>query len=335
MRVALDATPLTLSSGGLRRYTEELSGALAAAFPDDIYTLLAPRAGSYLDKKWWLIGAPLAMRRLGVEVFHGTNFETPYLKLRPSVMTLHDLSPWKDPAWHSNAERVRSRTPQLLRRGAATMVITPTEAVRREAIRLFDLAPERVAAVPHGPSSLPAGEPAAERAERPYFRFAGAIEPRKDIVMLVEAWKALPAGMADLVLAGRRRADGPRFEPHPGLHILGEVGDAQLAALYRGAAGFAYPSLYEGFGLPVLEAMQCGAPVIISGDPALLEVAGDAAMRADTAQELSGLLRALLDQPDLGARHRERGFRRASEFSWQRTAALTREVYGEAIARFQ
>jgi glycosyltransferase involved in cell wall biosynthesis len=334
MRVALDAAPLTLSSGGLRRYTEELSSALAAAFPQDVYTLTAPRPGSYLDKRWWLIGAPLAIRRLNANVFHGTNFETPLLKLRPSVMTLHDLSPWKTPAWHTNAGRVRGRTPWLFRLRLATMAITPTEAVRREAIERFQLSPDRVRTVPHGPSSLPPAEPETSPA-RPYFLFVGTIEPRKNLEMLVEAWRALPAHTADLVLAGRRRADGPVFGEVPGLRILGEVSDRQLAQLYSAATAFIYPSHYEGFGLPLLEAMQCGAPAIVSGDPALQEVSGGAAMRADSAQELAELMRTLLGRPDLASHYRELGFRRAAEFSWRRTAYLTREVYGEAIARFR
>jgi glycosyltransferase involved in cell wall biosynthesis len=153
--------------------------------------------------------------------------------------------------------------------------------------------------------------------------------------MLVEAWRALPAHTADLVLAGRRRADGPVFGEVPGLRILGEVSDRQLAQLYSAATAFIYPSHYEGFGLPLLEAMQCGAPAIVSGDPALQEVSGGAAMRADSAQELAELMRTLLGRPDLASHYRELGFRRAAEFSWRRTAYLTREVYGEAIARFR
>ena len=122
MRVALDATPLVLSSGGLRRYAEELSLALAREFPDDDFTLISDQAfhisadfpsnlrngggaRNALERKWWLAGAALATKRHNADVFHGTNFEVPLLHLRPSVMTIHDLSPWKNPEWHPRGTR--------------------------------------------------------------------------------------------------------------------------------------------------------------------------------------------------------------------------------------
>ena len=114
----------------------------------------------------------------------------------------------------------------------------------------------------------------------------GTLEPRKNLDMLLEAWREMRRHHAvDLVLAGRRRADAPEIRPEPGLRLAGEVADAELPALYSGALAFVYPSLYEGFGLPVLEAMQCGAPVIASR--AVEEAAGDAAIYADTPRELA------------------------------------------------
>ena len=353
MRVALDATPLTLSSGGLRRYTEQLSTALAAEFPDDVYTLLSDqpfeppshlpnlRAGrlprTRLESRWWLFGASMAVKRVHAEVFHGTNFEVPYLNLRPSTLTLHDLSPWRDPAWHGDARRVRRRAPWLLQLGIATMVVTPSEAVRREAIQAFGLAPERVVAVPLGAALLevPNTQSAAPVIVRPFFLFGGTLEPRKNLEMLVAAWRTLrDAHDVDLVLAGRRRVDGPRFDEERGLHILGEVSDAQLAELYRTALAVVYPSHYEGFGLPVLEAMQYGAAVVISADPALQELGGDAALAARSPKEFAEVMRALLEQPALLAAHRAKSRRRAAEFSWKKTAHATRAVYGEALGPF-
>lgn len=351
MRVALDATPLTLSSGGLRRYTEQLAHALADEYPHDVFSLLsdqafhfvphaahnlraAPLPHTRLERRWWLFGAAFAMRRLHAEVFHGTNFEVPYLNFRPSVLTLHDLSPWRDRKWHHSAARVRARTPWLVGLGIATMVITPSEAIRREAIQHFDLPPERVVAIPLGAAELPPPEVSASYA-RPYFLFVGTIEPRKNLTLLVEAWRTLRLQHdAGLVLAGRRREDGQTFETEPGLHILGEVSDAQLAALYRGALALIYPSAYEGFGLPVLEAMQCGAAIVITGDPALVELGGDAALQANTPRELSAVMRALILEPELRTRHQEKSLRRAAQYSWRECARSTHAVYGEAIARF-
>jgi hypothetical protein len=101
-----------------------------------------------LERRWWLWGLQGEISRLGIDVFHGTDFAVPYLPVRPSVMTLHDLSPWRDPSWHAEADRVRNRTPMLLRLGLATIVITHCEAVRKQAIEHFHLQAGRVIAVP-------------------------------------------------------------------------------------------------------------------------------------------------------------------------------------------
>ena len=138
MRVAVDATPLGLTSGGLARYTSELVAALAAQFPEDEYRLVSEAgAANGLERRWWLWGVRREMERLGAEIFHGTNFAVPYLPSGPSVMSLHDLSPSMDRAWHHAADRVRRRTPLLIRLGIATMIVTDSEAVRRQAIEYF------------------------------------------------------------------------------------------------------------------------------------------------------------------------------------------------------
>ena len=128
-----------------------------------------------LERRWWSWGLQGEISRIGINVFHGTDFAVPYLPLRPSVMTLHDLSPWLDQAWHSESDRIRNRTPMLLRLGLATMVITPSEAVRRAAIDRFHLQRDRVIAVPH--AAVPVSSHAAVSAIRPYLlicRHAGA-----------------------------------------------------------------------------------------------------------------------------------------------------------------
>ena len=169
----------------------------------------------------------------------------------------------------------------------------------------------------------------------PYFLYAGTLEPRKNIEVLLSAWREVRRSYAvDLVLAGRRRPDFTQLSPEPGLHIIGEVSDERLAELFAGTLAFVYPSLYEGFGLPVLEAMQCGACVITSRDPAIAEVAAGAAIEAGTHVELVQAMLDIAACPERAQFWRERGLRRAADFSWRRTAQLTYEVYEEAQRRF-
>jgi glycosyltransferase involved in cell wall biosynthesis len=346
---ALDATPLTVSTGGVMRYTFELARALAANYTGDEYWLLSdqpfdissmgPMARNLhkgdgphtvAERRWWLWGLEREMMRRNVDVFHGTDFSVPYIPRRPSLMTLHDLSPWlPDKTVNEASFRVRSRVPVLLRARIPTMVITPSEAVRRAAIARFRLDADRVVAVPLAASGhfhpVETAPPA-----RPYFLFVGTLEPRKNIARLIEAWREVRKSQdVDLVLAGRAREDFKTPAPEPGLRILGEVPEQDLPALYSGALAFVYLSLYEGFGLPVLEAMQCGATVIASRDPAIMEVSGGAALHVD-ATDVQSLIEIMRARPV----RREESLKRAASFSWSITARKTREVYDAAARLF-
>ena len=290
-----------------------------------------------MERRWWLWGIARELDRLGIDVVHGPDFSVPYIPRRPSVMTVHDLSPWMDPGWHAAARRVARRTPVLLEMDIATMVITPSESVRRQAIERFRLRPDRVIAIPEAapPWLRPVnpGEAIDRSVDAPYFLFVGTLEPRKNLPDLIDAWRRVRSKrQVDLVLAGRRRADSPPLPELPGLRLLGEVRDDELARLYSGAVAFVYPSLYEGFGLPVLEAMQCGACVIASS--AVSETGGDAAVYADGVAELSAAMRRAAEDAGWRAERQALSLARAREFSWDRTARLTREVYQEARRRF-
>src|ERR1039458_2018057 len=313
MRVAIEASSLGLTSGGLARYTGELSLALARGFPDDEFYLVSdqpfrmpeggppnfrrgggprnakerrggrnwrggwargspaddfslvwappfrmPEGGppnlrrgggprNAMERRWWIWGLAREMNRLGADLVHGPDFAVPYIPRRPSVLTIHDLSPWMKPRWHHAAERVRRRTPVLLELGIATMIVTPGEGGRKEAIERFHLRPGRVVAVPE--AAAPWLRPVETGGGAPYFLFVGTLEPRKNLETLVEAWREVRRRHPiDLVLAGRRRKDSPDIEEEPGLRLGGEVPDAELAGVYSGALAFVYPSLYEGFG---------------------------------------------------------------------------------------
>lgn len=320
MKAALDGSPLTVETGGIRRYTEQLHAALEREFPLEEFEVLAPERG-----RWWSIGLPRKLRRERFDLFHGTDFAVPYLPVRPAVMTVHDLSPWKREPWRASSTRVRRRTPILLRLGLATMIITPTEAIRREAIARFRLDPARVVAVPLavGPEFQPLDGPRGN-----YFLIVGTIEPRKNVTLAIEAWRESRrrGSKIELKLAGRN-IDALR--PEPGLEILGPVPDSELARLYARARALLFPSHYEGFGLPMLEAFQCGTPVVASRDPALREVSGGAAMHPEP-NEWPDALEAILRDPAWSDRARAR----AREFSWSATARATREVYRDAMIRF-
>jgi len=349
MRVAIDATPLTLSSGGLQRYTLELALALAESFPQDQYFLVSdqhfrmphtapsnlrrgsgPRHAS--ERRWWLWGLDRELQRVDAELFHGTDFAVPYLPRRPSVLTLHDLSPWMDALWHSDAGRVRQRTPVLIGLGLTTMIVTPSEAVRKQAMERFRVHPARIRAVPLAASNCfrPVSVPPAS----PYFLYAGTLEPRKNLPGLIAAWREVRKSHAvDLVLAGRQRADFAQLSSEPGLQLIGEISDQRLVELLSGTLAFVYPSFYEGFGLPVLEAMQCGACVITSRDSAISEVAGGAAIQAGSHEELVRAMLELAAHPESAQPWRDRGIQRSAQFSWRRTAELTHEIYVEAFTR--
>ena len=356
MRIALDATPLQPTPGGLTRYTEQLVAALVSEFPEDQFILVsdqpfalpcaAPnllagaRPANLLERRWWTCGLQRELQRQSADVFHGVDFAVPFPATLPAIMTLHDLSPWLeapsagwvDREWRARTARVRKRVPWLIRTRAAGRIITPSEAIRTEAIRYFRVDSARVTAIPLAAAAH--FRPLPPASGKPYFLYAGMFEPRKNVAGVMDAWSALRARFdVDLVIAGPHRQEIPHALQRPGLHLRGEVSESTLAALYSGAIALVYPSHYEGFGLPVLEAMQCGTPVIISRDPALLETAGDAAIAVDAgAGCIAEAMRSLLENPTLRQDLRHRSLDRAAGFTWQRTARATHEVYRSMLA---
>jgi glycosyltransferase involved in cell wall biosynthesis len=380
MIIGLDAIPLTETKTGVGHYTFELARALAAASPADEFELIYPsryapielRAddGAALPKSlratrvevgaagrhWWSIGLPHHLRRGRVRLFHGTNYDVPLWGGRPSVLTVHDLSPFVRPETMlaRGARRLRRRLPLMARRAAH--VITPTEFVRREACELLKLPPSKVTAVPEAPRAIfrPL-DPAGSRAplsrlgvNNDFVLAVGTIEPRKNLATLVRAFgliakdAAAPADLS-LVLAGRAGWLHEDFLKKVASSALrqrilftGYVTDEELRALYSSCRAFVYPSLYEGFGLPPLEAMACGAPVVASRVGAHLEVLGEESallFPPEDANSLADALGRLLT--DEGARRRlsARGRERAAQFTWERTARETLSVYEETLKR--
>jgi glycosyltransferase involved in cell wall biosynthesis len=237
---------------------------------------------------------------------------------------------------------------------AAEAVITPTEAVRREVCEHLGVPPSKVFAVHEAAREcfrpMERGEAAGVLAELgiggEFLLAVGTIEPRKNLLTLVRAFEEFlrerPASGLRLVVAGGRGwLSGPLFESierspaRERVVLAGYVPDEQLRALYSACAAFVYPSLYEGFGLPPLEAMSCGAPVVAGWTPAVAEVSGGAARLFDPRDhgQLARALLELLDDEPARRALSEAGLRRAAHFSWAHTARATLDVYAEALKR--
>jgi glycosyltransferase involved in cell wall biosynthesis len=288
------------------------------------------------DPAWHLAAAARASRE--TDVLLSTNsYLTAWFALKPTAVVVYDLVPFVDPdhARGSSARIERATIRPALRRAAALPCIS--QATRDDLVRLYPHAAAKASVIPLAADpafGAPVATPGHPSLDRPYVLAVGTLEPRKNLERLIAAWTALdPAMRGDHVLA----LVGPRgWDDAPilaaardaGVRLLGRVSEDELRALYAGCAAFAYPSLYEGFGLPVLEAMAAGAPVLTSSVSSLPEVAGDAALLVDPRDPVAigaGLGR-LLGDPALAQDLRDRGRARAAEFSWERTARETLEL---------
>jgi glycosyltransferase involved in cell wall biosynthesis len=267
------------------------------------------------------------------------------LSVRNHVVTIHDISPIDHPEWFSRgfATWYRYLLPRLARR--ARRVITVSEFTRRRIVERFGVPESRVVAIAHGVTDqfCPQARAAVEAARRayglpsPYLLVVGSLQPRKNLERLLRVWRRQQCALQPLLLA-IVGSPGPGFRPSrltpaaPRVRLLGVVPDRDLPALYAGAVGFIQPSLYEGFGLPVLEAMACAVPVAASDTTALREVGGDAALYMNPLDEASmaDAIRRLVEDDSWRERSRRLGCARAQQFTWERTAVRTWEVLRDA-----
>jgi glycosyltransferase involved in cell wall biosynthesis len=254
------------------------------------------------------------------------------------VLTIHDLSVYDFPSGFNSTYRAVYRTLYSVLPRRVRRLITVSEFTRRRIIDLFGLPPERVGVVPNAPSPhfRPLGaesvEPTLRRlgVGRPYVFALGAISARKNFVRLLQAWERIKGRWPDhrLVVVGTA---GLQFADRGGLGrlperaiLLDHLPDDDLVVLYNGADVLAYPSLYEGFGLPVIEAMACGTPVLTSDTSSMPEIAGEAALLVDpwSVDAIASGLETLLSDAGLRDELSARGLARAADFSWERSASL-------------
>ena len=370
IRVTIDAVPLLVRSAGVKNYLyywtrhlqQEARGVDIRLFPflDHVHRL--NHEGS--------VANPITTRmRLGMlfllnrfpndisgwmdphaDVFHTCKLLNPPRRAKLTA-TVHDLTCWLLPETHAPANVAADKlfAERILKRADALIAVS--EATRGDAIRILNLPPEKIRVIHHGVADpffqVKPGDAAAVRSrhglERPYLLFVGTIEPRKNVDRLLNAYRDLPPSTRDefdLVLAGppgwaHTETMARLRHPAPGVRYLGYVAEPDLPGLFAGATAFVYPSLYEGFGFPVAQAMAAGTPVITSSVSALPEIAGGAARLIDPLSEaaLRDAIQEMLTSPSRRDRWIELGRANARRFSWLDCARQSLQFFEEVAGQ--
>jgi glycosyltransferase involved in cell wall biosynthesis len=320
MNVAMDVTPLRLTRAGTARYIRNLRERLDV----EPVAFGGANQAAVLARELWWYPFHLAAPGRATDVLHCTTYYGPLRPRVPTVVTVHDLAVFRHPQAFPRWTRTYAPfvVPRVLR--AARRVIAVSEFTATELETLLRVPREKIRVVPNAVDDV--FTPEGPRADGDYVLAVGTLEPRKNLARAVEA--AARIGV-DLRVVGARGWGGVEAR---GANVtwLGEVGDDELARQYRGALCVVYPSLYEGFGLPVLEAMACGAAVVTSADGATEEIAGAAAVLVDPLDAGAigaGIESAIARREEL----RPRGLERVRAFSWDESARLTQATYEEAI----
>ena len=362
IRVAFDTTPLMGQRTGIGHFVDRALRGLAvrrdlamrafavtwngragvaATLPPSVSAVRIPMAAWPLQQAWRRWDGPIIEWWTGpVDVVHGTSFVVPPAARAAEVVTVHDLAFLLHP---DLCEPVTRRYEQLIRRALArgALVHAVSHTMAHEIVDVLGVGPERVRVVGHGVDAEPPGGPVFQKPARPYVLAIGRSEPRKDLPALVRAFDTVAAGFPDLdlVIAGPvgsgEEALQASIAATPYRHRIrrvGWVGEQEKRALLHGAWVFAYPSLYEGFGLPTLEAMVAGVPVLATAAGAIPEVVGDAARLTPVGDDaaLAEGLAGLAGDTEERARLVKAGHARAAEFSWDRCAAGLERLYVDA-----
>lgn len=292
---------------------------------------------------WEQLTLPRALKQYDLDLFHAPAGQPPLRSTVPLVTTIHDLSPVTHPEWfsHQYATLYRLLTPLAVRFSAHLLAVSVF--TKQEIERTYPNARGKTTAVHNGVTPPATDGTPVERVSNEHFLlFVGAANQRKNLSTVLRAFRQYRSQATDpasLVLVGPDRGifSENSFKRTAGIEPLGYVPDEQLDWLYRHAAAFVFPSLYEGFGLPILEAMSVGTPVITSNQGALAEVAGEAASLVDPSRttDLRDAIERILTDQSYRAQLATAGRERAASFSWQRTAEQTLEVYHTVAGRQQ
>jgi glycosyltransferase involved in cell wall biosynthesis len=366
LRVAIDARKL--HDYGIGTYVRNLVHELARQDHDDRYVLLCrgadaeylrslgprfeticDRSGNYSIREQ--ISIPMTLQRAHVHLFHAPHYVVSPLTTCPYVVTIHDCIHLRFPQYLPNRlAPAYARTMMRVAARRARRVLTVSHASKQDILHYLGVAADKVEVIYNAIDTRLATPPTDEDMARvrdrflltsPFILYAGNIKPHKNVDRLIEAYSILRRrGVVGvkLLIIGDEISKYPnlrrlvhRFQLHPHVRFLGFVPEDTLAALYRLTSVFVFPSLYEGFGLPPLEAMAAGVPVITSNVSSLPEVVGDAAVLIDPmdAGAIADALARVLGDDDLRAQLIQRGHERARAFSWARSVARIREVYVE------
>ena len=361
MRIAIDCIPLLLRSAGVKTYIYNWYRNMRRQAAGD--TLLAWPYLEPTDRyshEESLVGTPGTLARLAllhaatrlclpvvdwigprVDVFHASQQMWNPPRLTRVTATLYDMTCWLVPETHSarNVQGARLFAERVMRRADGLVAIS--ESTRQDAVRILGLDPARIEVIYPGiADAFFHARPA--HAERPYVLFVGTVEPRKNLDTLLDAWKQVrpelrgafdlmvagPEGWGDASTLARLRAgDG-------GVRYLGYVAEEDLPGLTAGATAFVYPSLYEGFGLPLGQAMAAGVPLITSNVSSMPEVAGDAALLVDprSPAEIAAALERLIESPELRATLAKNGLARSHRFTWDACARQSLAFFRRLVA---
>lgn len=363
MRVGVNVRVLTKPKPtGVARYTENLLTAANALGPGDLeYRLFGvdgvperlPRNGRFRDAgvptpahsglrahAWEQFTLPRALDADELDLLHTPAGHPPIAASVPLVTTIHDVSPIVHPEWFSTPYVALYRLLTPLTVQVSDRIITDSRFAREEIVRTYPAAAGKIEAIHAGvePRDPPDGTPVEGLDPGRFLLFVGANNPRKNVGTLLEAYGQYRRSADDplaLALAGPDKdifADSGR-QPLDGVHTLGFVPEEELTWLYHNAGAFVFPSLYEGFGLPIVEAMSAGTPVVTSNRGAMAEVAGQAAHLVDPMDPsaIEHAIHRILDDPEYAESLAEAGRRRAEEFTWKRTAEETVEVYRDLL----